>query len=372
MQKVPFNDLFAQHKAIKNELDYVIQDVINNSLFVRGKYVDEFEKKFAETVEREYCVSCANGTDAIFIALKALNLKPGDEVIVPSHTWISTAETVTLAGAKVIFCDTEKDTFTIDPKSIENKISSNTVGIIVVHLFGQPANMDLICEIAKKRNLWIIEDCAQAHLATFKNRIVGSFSTISTYSFYPGKNLGAMGDGGAITTDDKNLANYMAMFARHGGLKKGEHFIEGINSRLDGIQAAILNIKLNYIKKWTKERRDKAKIYNTYLKGIESIDIPFVRNECNPVWHLYVIRTKKRDELKDYLKKESISTIINYPISLPFLPAYKRFNHVPNDFPNSYANQKEILSLPFFPDINESQISYVAGRIKNYFKDLLR
>ena len=369
MQKVPFNDLLTQHTHLKEELDFVIEDVINNSLFVRGKYVEKFELEFARKVKSKFCISCGNGTDAILIALKALKLKPGDEVIVPAHTWISTSETVTLAGGKVVFCDTEKDTFTIDPESISNKITDKTVGIIAVHLFGQAADMEKICDIANKKKLWIIEDCAQAHLSQYKDNLVGSFGNIATYSFYPGKNLGALGDGGAITTNDEKLAEYMTMFARHGGVKKGIHLIEGMNSRLDGLQAAFLNVKLKYLEDWTSKRRGKAENYNSKLKNLKGIELPFVRESCAPVWHLYVIRCEKRDLLKDYLKDEGISTIINYPTALPFLPAYQYLNHKFDDFPNSYSNQRKILSLPIFPDITDDQISYVSNKVSNFTKN---
>jgi dTDP-4-amino-4,6-dideoxygalactose transaminase len=252
--KVPFVGLYAQYQSIKKEIDFVISDVIHNSLFIRGPYVEKFEKMFADMMERRHCISCANGTDSLYIAMVALGVKPGDEVIAPAHSWISTTETITQAGGRVVFCDTDADTFTIDPKCIESKITPNTVGIIPVHLFGQAADMGAIMGIADKHNLWVLEDCAQAHLARFKGQLVGTFGHAASFSFYPSKNLGAMGDAGAIVTNDSALAEKMAMFARHGGLKKGEHNIEGINSRLDGLQAAILSVKLAHLPIWTAQR----------------------------------------------------------------------------------------------------------------------
>ena len=241
---VPFADLHAQYLSIRTEIDVAIAEVIRTSAFIRGPFVERFERAFAEAVGVSHCVSCANGTDSLYIAMHALGVKPGDEVIAPAHSWISTTETITQAGGNVVFCDTEPATFTIDPAQIEAKITTRTVGIIAVHLFGQPADMDPIMAIARKHGLWVIEDCAQAHMARYKGRRVGTFGQAASFSFYPGKNLGAMGDAGAVLTPDADLARRMAMFARHGGLTKGDHQIEGINSRLDGLQAAVLSVKL--------------------------------------------------------------------------------------------------------------------------------
>lgn len=361
--QVPFVDLHAQYQTIKNEIDYVIGDVIQKSLFVRGPYVDKFEQMFAEVMERKHCVSCANGTDSLYIAMVALGVKPGDEVLAPAHSWISTTETITQAGGKVVFCDTEEDTFTIDPKSIEEKITPNTVGIIPVHLYGQPADMDAIMAIAKKHNLWVLEDCAQAHLARYKGQLVGTFGNAASFSFYPGKNLGAMGDAGALVTNDSALAEKMAMFARHGGLKKGDHKIEGINSRMDGLQAAILSVKLPYLSGWTKQRQSHALKYTEALKYASSVATPVVSFEREHVWHLYVIKSDQRDELAKYLNNNGVQTVINYPIALPFLPAYSYLKHVPTDFPAAHNNQSRILSVPIFAEMTDQQIDSVANLI---------
>ncbi len=367
--KIPFVDLHAQYQTIKDEIDYVIADVIKNSSFVRGPYVDKFEQLFADMMERRHCVSCANGTDSLYIAMVALGVKPGDEVIAPAHSWISTTETITQAGAKVVFCDTDDDTFTIDPKSIEEKITPNTVGIIPVHLYGQAADMDAIMTIAKKHKLWVLEDCAQAHLARYKGQLVGSFGDAASFSFYPGKNLGAMGDAGAVVTNDDALAKKMTMFARHGGLKKGDHEIEGINSRLDGLQAAILSVKIKYLEKWTIQRREKADYYTQKLKEIEQVITPTVRDGRESVWHLYVIKCANRDDLKIRLEGEGIQTVINYPIALPFLPAYKRFNHSVEEFKNSHGNQQRILSLPIYPEMENEKIDYIVKTIREFYDE---
>src|ERR1700726_528554 len=252
---VPFADLQLQYQTIKSEIDAAIAAVIRDNAFIRGPYVDAFEREFARAVEVKHCVSCANGTDALYLAMAALKVKPGDEVITTAHSWISTAAMITHAGAAVVFCDTDAGTFTIDPAAIESAMTPRTVGIIPVHLYGQPADMDAIMAIARKHKLWVIEDCAQAHLARYKGRQVGTFGTAATYSFYPGKNLGAMGDAGAVVTNDHALAEHMTMLARHGGVVKHQHHIEGINSRLDGMQAAILSAKLPHLPDWTEARQ---------------------------------------------------------------------------------------------------------------------
>jgi dTDP-4-amino-4,6-dideoxygalactose transaminase len=298
--------------------------------------------------------------------MKSLDVKPGDEVIVPAHSWISTSETVTQAGGVPVFCDTESARYTIDPQSIKSKITHRTVGIIPVHLFGQPADMDTIMEIADRNNLWVIEDCAQAHFATYKGRMVGSFGTAASYSFYPGKNLGAMGDAGALTTSDELLASRMAMFARHGGMKKGDHQIEGINSRLDGLQAAILSVKLKYLSKWTESRRRIAQKYNNLLSEIVGVSTPTVSDDVEHVYHLYVIQHENRDALAKHLACDGIQTVINYRVALPFLPAYKRFNHKPEDFPTAFRAQSRILSLPIYPHMSTVQLSAVVDSILRF------
>ncbi len=364
--KIPFVDLHAQYQTIKEEIDFVIRDVIQKSLFVRGPYVDKFEQMFADLMDRKHCVSCANGTDSLYIAMVALGVKPGDEVLAPAHSWISTTETITQAGGRVVFCDTDNDTYTIDPKSIEEKITPNTVGIIPVHLYGQAADMDAIMAIAKKHKLWVLEDCAQAHLARYKGQLVGTFGDAASFSFYPGKNLGAMGDAGAVVTNDDALAKKMAMFARHGGLKKGDHVVEGINSRLDGLQAAVLSVKIKYIVDWTRSRQSHANYYTRILNANSSVKTPYVSSEREHVWHLYVIKHEQRDALSKYLTINGIENVINYPVALPFLPAYKRFGHVPEDFPMAFQNQSRILSLPLYPEMTIKQIDRIVELIESF------
>jgi dTDP-4-amino-4,6-dideoxygalactose transaminase len=360
--KVPFVDLHAQYVGIKAEIDSAIAEVIAQSAFIRGKHVDVFEQAWAEMLKVKHCVSCANGTDALYIAIRGLGLKPGDEVITTAHSWIATSETITQAGGRVVFCDTQEDTFNIDPRLIEAKITKATVGIIPVHLCGQPADMDEIMTIAKQHNLWVIEDCAQAHLAKYRGRLVGTFGNAATFSFYPGKNLGAYGDAGCIVTNDDALADWTATFARHGG--KGEHIMEGINSRMDGLQAAILNVKLPHLTAWTTARRRVAACYNELLDGIDSLITPKVGNDRTHVYHLYVVTTDKRDSLKKALADSEITTSLNYPKALPFYPAYAYLGHKPADFPAAYRNQSRILSLPIFPEMTGEMIDYVADQTR--------
>jgi dTDP-4-amino-4,6-dideoxygalactose transaminase len=369
-KNIPFADLHLQYLSIKTEIDSAIADVIASSAFIRGPYVEKFETEFAAAVDRPHCVSCANGTDSLYIAMRALGVTDGDEVIVPAMSWISTSETVTQAGGRAVFCDVDPKTHTIDVKKLAEKINSRTVGIIPVHLYGQPAAMDAIMALAQRHGLWVIEDCAQAHLARYNGKQVGSFGTAASYSFYPGKNLGAMGDAGAIVTADKALADRMAMFARHGGLTKGDHQIEGINSRLDGLQAAILSVKLKYLARWTLERRRVAERYLELLEKIEDLDLPVQDQDSEAVWHLFVVGHDQRDGLAAYLKQDGIQTAINYPRALPFLPCYARLMHRPEEFPVAHRMQSRILSLPIFPEMTEQQIVTVVRSIRKFCEDL--
>ena len=363
---VPFADLHAQYLSIQPGIDAAIADVIRSSAFIRGPHVERFEAEFAAAMGAQHCVSCANGTDSLYVAMHALGVKPGDEVIAPAHSWISTTETITQAGGKVVFCDTDRDTFTIDPARIESLITPRTVGIIPVHLYGQAADMDSVMSLATKHKLWVLEDCAQAHLARFKGRMVGTFGNVASFSFYPGKNLGAMGDAGAATTNDLALSQRMAMFARHGGLKKGDHQIEGINSRLDGLQAAVLSVKLPHLAGWTRRRQEVAAEYNRLLADIPGLDLPRVAEGREHVYHLYVVRHDKRDALAKHLGERGIQTVINYPVALPFVPAYAKLGHTAAQFPNAHHNQSRILSLPIFPEITPEQIQAVAAAVRSF------
>jgi dTDP-4-amino-4,6-dideoxygalactose transaminase len=364
---IPFVDLHAQYLTIKDEIDKAIAEVIAESAYIRGRHVDVFEQAWARALGVKRCVSCANGTDAIYVALRGLRVKPGDEVITSAHSWISTSETITQAGGRIVFCDTDEETFTIDPQDIQRKITPATVGIIPVHLYGQPADMDPIMAIAKRHNLWVIEDCAQAHLAKYKGQYVGTFGDAATFSFYPGKNLGAYGDAGCVVTNGDRLADWMTTFARHGG--KGDHIMEGINSRMDGLQAAILNAKLPHLPAWTEARRCVAACYNGLLEQVGDVITPRVGPGRDHVYHLYVIRTENRDALRESLTQAGISTVLNYPKALPFYPAYAYLDHVPEDFPVACFNQSRILSLPSYPEMTKEMIIRIVECIGSFFQE---
>jgi len=365
---VPFVDLKAQYRHLKPEIDSAIYSVIEETAFVRGKFVEKFEKAYTDKYRVKRCISCANGTDAIYITLRTLGISSGDEVITVANSWISTSETITQTGAKPVFVDIEPDYFNIDTKKIEEKITQKTKAIIPVHLYGQPAKIDEIKKICEEYNFFLIEDCAQAHFAEYDDQKVGTFGIAGTFSFYPGKNLGAYGDAGAIITNDDDFGQKARMFANHGSLQKHQHEMEGINSRMDGIRAAILNVKLKYIDEWNSARYKNALRYNELLSGIPEIKTPKIRDNSSHIFHLYVMRTNKRDELANYLKSKKISTGIHYPTALPFLPAYKYLGHKPSDFPIACQFQSEILSLPMFPELNNGQVDYVANSINEFFK----
>ena len=365
---IPLVDLKSQFNSLKSEIISAINSVIERTAFVGGQFVADFEKAYAEKYDMKYCISCANGTDALYITLKALGIGPGDEVITVANSWISSSETISQTGAKPVFVDIEPDYFNIDVNKIEEKITKKTKAVIAVHLYGQPAKIDAIKIICEKHQLFLIEDCAQAHFAKYNGKKVGTFGIAGTFSFYPGKNLGAYGDAGAIISNNDDFATKARMFANHGALQKHQHEIEGINSRMDAIQASILNVKLKYIDEWNKARLRNALKYNELLSYITEIKIPAIRENSFHIFHLYVIRTKKRDELADYLKSKRIFTGIHYPSALPFLPAYRYLGHKPSDYPVAYQYQGEILSLPMYPELTDEQIKYVASSIKEFFK----
>tara|TARA_B100001029_G_C15049129_1_gene449370 strand:+ start:186 stop:1289 length:1104 start_codon:yes stop_codon:yes gene_type:complete len=365
--KIPFVDLKAQYLSIKKDIDLAIQAVINDSAFIKGKYVKTFEEEYARLYDVKNVISCANGTDAIYITLKALGIGIGDEVITVANSWISTSETISQTGAKPIFVDIHPEYFTIDTNKIESKITSNTKAIIPVHLFGHPVEMTKIIDICRKHNLYLIEDCAQAHFATWDGKKVGTMGIAGTFSFFPGKNLGAYGDAGAIISNNDEFSIKARMYANHGALVKHEHEIEGINSRLDGMQASILSSKLPYILDWSSKRLEVALLYNEMLSDCEKIKLPQIHGSAKHVFHLYVIRSEDRNGLQIFLKEKGISTGIHYPNPLPFLKAYSYLNLKPSDFPISFDYKDKILSLPIYPEMSKAQIKYVAENIKKYF-----
>lgn len=368
---IPLVDLSAQYQSIKNEIDATIASVLEHSAFIGGTFVEQFETDFAKTIGVQYCVGVGNGTDAIFIVLKALGVGLGDEVIVPANTFIATSEAVTGTGARVVFADCAAESYGIDPKQLALRITEKTKAIIPVHLYGQPADMDEIMAIAHAHNLFVIEDAAQAHLATYKGKKVGSIGIAGTFSFYPGKNLGAYGDAGAIVTNDEELAQRCRMIANHGRAKgeKYDHQIEGYNSRLDGMQAAILSVKLPHLSAWTVKRRSIAERYDAGME-IPGLVLPKRFSDRESVYHLYVIRTKERDALREHLKEKGIEAGVHYPIGLPFLKAYQYLGYTEKDFPNTAQFQREIVSLPIYPELSEEDQRYIIGSIREFFSAL--
>ena len=361
-------NLKKQYSSIKSEIDSAISQILDNTAFIKGKAVLDFEEGFARLQKVKHCIGVGNGTDALIIALKTLGIGCGDEVIVPANSFIASSEAVTAVGAKVVFVDNLPDYYTIDTSKIEEKISKKTKAIIAVHLYGQPADMDSIMIIAQKHKLLIIEDSAQAHLAEYKGKKVGNFGPIATFSFYPGKNLGAYGDGGAIVTNNDELAEKARMYANHGRISKYNHEFEGYNSRLDGIQAAVLNVKLNYIENWTEKRRHIASCYIRNLRGCENIVLPAVNPDTNPVWHLFVIRADNREVLREYLRDKGIASGVHYPIALPNLQAYKYLNYSREDFPLASLYQDKIVSLPIYPELTDDEVDYISNQVKTFYK----
>jgi dTDP-4-amino-4,6-dideoxygalactose transaminase len=364
--KIPFVDLKKQYLSIKKEIDSAIDNVINETAFIGGKYVEKFEKEFAELYGVKHCVSVANGTDSLYIIMKMLGIGPGDEVITVANSWISTSETISQVGARPVFVDIDERYGTIDETQIEKYINSNTKAIIPVHLQGQVCDMNTIKSIAQKNNIQIIEDCAQSHFSEFNGIRVGQFGIASSFSFYPGKNLGAYGDAGCILTNNSSFADLCRMFARHGALKKHEHKIEGINSRLDAIQAAILCAKMPYILKWTQNRIDVANMYIKLLSANENIVLPKIRPNSKHSFHLFVIRHENRKELMEFLKDKGIETAIHYPNILPNLEPYKEMGYKGEDFPIANSLQNKILSLPIYPEMTLEQIEYVCFNINSF------
>lgn len=365
--KVPFVDLNAQYINIKKEIDIAISTVIEETSFIGGKHVEEFEKNFAALYGVKHCISLANGTDSLYVSMKMLGIGVGDEVITTAYSWISSSETISQAGARPIFVDVD-EYFTLDASKLEEKITSNTKAIIPVHIHGQMCDMEQIMNIANKYNIPVIEDCAQSHFSEFKSKRAGLIGLVGCFSFYPGKNLGAYGDAGCLITNDDNFALKCKMYARHGALKKHQHEMEGINSRLDGIQAAILNVKLPHILNWTNCRIKNSKLYNFLLNNVSQIEIPKVRDNVKHSYHLYVIKTDRRDELAAYLKQNGIATAIHYPIALHNMNAYKYLKYKRSDFPNASINEGKIISLPMYPELKEEQIKYITEHIKLFFK----
>ena len=365
--KVPFADLRAQYQSIKQEIDGAVQQVLNEAAFIGGKRVSAFEEAFAEYTGARFCVSCANGTDALEIALRAVGIGAGDEVLVPANTFVATAEAVSNVGARVVFVDSAADSYNIDVRKIEEKISPLTRAVIAVHLYGQPVELDELMAVTNRRGLLIIEDCAQAHGAEYKGRRVGTFGAAAAFSFFPGKNLGAYGDAGAIVTNRAETADRCRLIANHGGKVKYEHQIVGRNSRLDGLQAAVLLVKLRHIERWTECRRASAALYMSLLAGAGVVQFA-VPDYLRHVYHLFVVEVPNRDLVRQALSGRGIETGIHYPCALPLLEAYRNLGHTPADFPIAAGKMHKILSMPMSAELARDQLEYAAAALVDAIK----
>jgi len=363
---VPFFDSNEQYQSIKGEVNTNVQRVMDSCRFVLGENVNSFEKEFASFCGTEYAAGVANGTDGLRLALLACGVGKGDEVITVPHTFIATTEAISQTGAKIVFVDIDPQIYNIDVSQIEEKTNRRTKAILPVHLFGQPADMDSVTMIAKKYNLKVIEDACQAHGAEYKGKKAGSIGDAGCFSFYPSKNLAACGDGGMVVTDGNKIAQKIKMLRDHGQMKKYEHLVEGYNSRLDEIQAAILRVKLKRLDEQNKLRRKNASIYNQLLEDVDEVVTPFEAEYGKHVYHLYVIRTDRRDELQEYLKSKGIGTGLHYPMPLHLQKAYEYLGYKEGDFPVAEECAKQILSLPMFPELTQEEIEKVVSEIKTF------
>ena len=364
---IKFLDLFSQYESIKPQVDEAIENVLKETAFIGGKYLKQFEEDFSKFIGVSHCIGVGNGTDALEIAIESLNLPPNSEIIVPKNSFISSSEAVTRSGHKVVFSDVCNDSHIICISDLEERITNKTKAIMAVHLYGHPCDMDELARLAKKNSLYIIEDCAQAHGAKYKEKVVGSIGDISAFSFYPGKNLGAYGDGGAITTNDPKLAKKARMISNHGRIDKYDHIFEGRNSRLDGLQSAILSIKLNYIEEWTNHRISIANLYKNELKNVSSIKLPLEKEWAKQVYHLFVIQALNRDKLKGNLIENGVETGIHYPISLPELKAYRYLKKDKKDVFSNNINDS-LLSLPIGEHITKKEVNKISNLIKKFYK----
>lgn len=361
---IPFVDLARIHTPIKKEIDQAIHSVIEDQSYILGKYVEVFEEAFSAYTDGIYGIGVANGTDALMLSLIAAGIKPGDEVILPSHTFISTALAVTYMGATPVFADIHQDTYLIDPEDIKQRITKKTTAIIPVSLYGQPVDFKEITAIAKTHNLKMIVDDCQAHGATYKQKELGHFGDLQAYSMYPGKNLGALGDAGLVVTRNKKLADTVRLLRNIGRTGWYEHPVKGYNSRLDTIQAAILLAKLPHLASWNKQRQQAAKIYNELLKDTPLV-LPVAKNDRSHIYHLYIVRTKKRKAFMEYMLKHNVHVSIHYPIPIHQQTAYQELPKT--ELPVTERIAKEIVSLPIFPGITTSEQEYVAETIKKFF-----
>jgi dTDP-4-amino-4,6-dideoxygalactose transaminase len=376
---VPFLDLTRQPKRIKSEILSATQKVYEKGRFILGEEVSAFEKEFSHYCGVRYGVGVGSGTDALYLALKAVGIGEGDEVITVANSFVATALAISFTGAKPIFIDIDPKAYTMDPNRLElllkrekaKKNGQKIRAVLPVHLFGHPADMDSITEIANRYDLVVIEDACQAHGAKYGTRKAGSFGAMGCFSFYPTKNLGGYGDGGMVVTDHQRYDQKLRLLRCYGERKKYQHILKGYNSRLDEIQAALLRVKLKHLSQWNEERRRKANLYTKMLSPL-GVACPSEKKEVRHVYHLYAIQTRKRDALQAFLKKRRIETLIHYPVPIPLEKAYQEMGYRRADFPLTYQWSRKILSLPFFPEIRESEMEEVAEGISRFMNQIVK
>ncbi|MEP6738190.1 MAG: DegT/DnrJ/EryC1/StrS family aminotransferase [Chryseolinea sp.] len=375
MDNIQMVDLRSQYLRIKSEVDAAIQKVLDTTAFIQGKDVSEFADALSKYLDVNFVVPCANGTDALQIAMMSLGFKPGDEVILPVHTYVATAEVIALLGLKPVFVDVDERTFNIDVRAIEKSITSKTVAIVPVHLYGQCVDMEPLLKISSSAKIHVIEDTAQALGSDYtftsgKKNKAGTMGTIGTTSFFPSKNLGCFGDGGALYTQDESLAKRIKMISNHGQKVKYYHDIIGVNSRLDTLQAAILNVKIKYLGDYTQRRNAVAEYYDQALAGIEGLEIPYRATYSNHGFHQYTLKVKgvDRDAFKEYLAKEGVPSMIYYPVPLHLQQAYQQKEYGPGSFPVAESLSKAVISLPIHTEMTSSQLEFIADTVRKYFR----
>jgi len=365
---IPFLDLVTQHAALEVELVEAFRRALRTARFVNGPEVTAFEAEFAAFVGAGGCAGVASGTDALRFALSALGLRPGDEVITTPHTFIATTEAVTQAGGSLRFVDVDERTMTIDPRQVEAAVGPRTVGILPVHLYGHPADLDPLLAIARARGLWVLEDACQAHGAKYRGRMVGSIGDLAAFSFYPGKNLGACGDAGAVTGARPELLDAVRRYREHGQGEKYYHDTEGYTGRLDAIQAAFLRIKLPRLTAWIEGRRRAADWYRQALRGVAEVQVPDEADWAHHVYHLFVIRADRRDQLQAQLGKLGIGTGLHYPLPLHLQKAYERLGLRKGSFPVTERTSERLLSLPMFAELTEGDVARVSDAIRAFYR----
>ena len=365
--QVELNDLKRQRESIKEEIDEAVQRILDSGRYILGEEVGLFEREFASYCETRFAVGVDSGMSALELSMLALGIGPGDEVITPVNSFVASSAAISMTGATPVFADADPVTYNIDVEEIKKKITSRTKAIMPVHLYGQPAAMEAIREIAKARGIYIIEDACQAHGARYQNRKVGSLGDVAAFSFYPSKNLGAYGDGGMVVTNDAKIAETVKMMRHYGQSDKNLHVMMPRNRRLDTIQAAVLRVKLRYLDRWNQRRRESAGLYDESLAGVKQIARPRAAEGCDHVYHLYVVQAERRDGLCDYLAGKGIATGVHYPIPIHLQPVYAEFGHRRGDFPAAERCADRIMSLPIFPEITKEEVAYVANAVEEAY-----